>query len=252
VHFGYESDRQILEGVSFIVQPKQTVAIVGETGCGKTTIGKLLLKIIEPNQGSIQFGRHDLSQLKREAIRKAIGVVPQDTVLFNDTLGHNVRYGNVSATDDEVRAALRLAGMGEFLDQLASGLETEVGARGLKLSGGEKQRIAIARVILKNPPIVLLDEATSSLDVSTERQVQTNLEMLSSDRTTLVIAHRLSTIRYADLILVMHDGIISESGNFDDLLAANGRFKALWDMQQRASDLDEPDLSDIVEDWKKN
>lgn len=252
VHFAYESERPILQGVSFTVQPKQTVAIVGETGCGKTTIGKLLLKIIEPNQGSIQFGRHDLSQLKREAIRKAIGVVPQDTVLFNDTLGHNVRYGNVSATDDEVRAALRLAGMGEFLDQLASGLETEVGARGLKLSGGEKQRIAIARVILKNPPIVLLDEATSSLDVSTERQVQTNLEMLSSDRTTLVIAHRLSTIRYADLILVMHDGIISESGNFDDLLAANGRFKALWDMQQRASDPDDTDLADVVEDWKKN
>jgi ABC-type transport system involved in Fe-S cluster assembly fused permease/ATPase subunit len=210
------------------------------------------LKIIEPNQGSIQVGTNDLLQLKREAIRKTIGIVPQDTVLFNDTLGHNVRYGNVSATDDEVRAALGLAGMGEFLDQLASGLETEVGARGLKLSGGEKQRIAIARVILKNPPIVLLDEATSSLDVSTERQVQTNLEMLSSDRTTLVITHRLSTIRYADLILVMHDGIISESGNFDDLLAANGRFKVLWDMQQRAGDLDDTDPADVLEDWKKS
>ena len=202
VHFAYESERPILQGVSLTVQPKQTVAIVGETGCGKTTIGKLLLKIIEPHQGVIRFGSNELSQLKRHAIRDAIGVVPQDTVLFNDTLGYNVRYGNIAASDGEVLSALNAAGMGEFLEQLSDGLETEVGARGLKLSGGEKQRIAIARVILKNPDILLLDEATSSLDISTERQVQKNLDDLASDRTTLVIAHRLSTIRHADLILV--------------------------------------------------
>lgn len=235
VHFAYEAERPILKGVSLTVQPKQTVAIVGETGCGKTTIGKLLLKIIEPDQGVIRFGSNDLSQLQRHAVRDAIGVVPQDTVLFNDTLGYNVRYGNIDASDDEVRDALKAAGMGEFLEQLSAGLETEVGARGLKLSGGEKQRIAIARVILKNPDILLLDEATSSLDISTERQVQKNLDDLASDRTTLVIAHRLSTIRHANLILVMRDGVIQESGDFEALIAKNGQFKSLWDLQQIAN-----------------
>ena len=235
VHFAYEAERPILQGVSLTVQPKQTVAIVGETGCGKTTIGKLLLKIIEPDQGVIRFGSNELSQLQRHAVRDAIGVVPQDTVLFNDTLGYNVRYGNIDASDDEVREALKAAGMGEFLEQLSAGLETEVGARGLKLSGGEKQRIAIARVILKNPDILLLDEATSSLDISTERQVQKNLDDLASDRTTLVIAHRLSTIRHADLILVMRDGMIQESGDFEALIAKKGQFKSLWDLQQIAN-----------------
>ena len=235
VHFAYEAERPILRGVSLTVQPKQTVAIVGETGCGKTTIGKLLLKIIEPDQGVIRFGSNELSQLQRHAVRDAIGVVPQDTVLFNDTLGYNVRYGNIDASDDEVREALKAAGMGEFLEHLSAGLETEVGARGLKLSGGEKQRIAIARVILKNPDILLLDEATSSLDISTERQVQKNLDDLASDRTTLVIAHRLSTIRHADLILVMRDGMIQESGDFEALIAKKGQFKSLWDLQQIAS-----------------
>ena len=233
VHFAYEPDRPILKGISFAVQPNQTVAIVGETGCGKTTIGKLLLKIITPNEGAILFGSDSLSALKREAVRNAIGVVPQDTVLFNDTLGHNVRYGNISATDDDVRQALYSAGMGDFLAQLSAGLDTEVGARGLKLSGGEKQRIAIARVILKNPSILLLDEATSSLDVSTERQIQQNLDELTTDRTTLIIAHRLSTIRHADLILVLSDGVIVESGNFDSLIEADGQFKNLWDLQQQ-------------------
>ena len=235
VHFAYEAERPILKGISLIVQPKQTVAIVGETGCGKTTIGKLLLKIIEPHQGVIRFGSNELSQLKRHAVRDAIGVVPQDTVLFNDTLGYNVRYGNIAASDREVCDALNAAGMGEFLEQLSLGLDTEVGARGLKLSGGEKQRIAIARVILKNPDILLLDEATSSLDISTERQVQKNLDDLASDRTTLVIAHRLSTIRHADLILVMRDGVIQESGDFEALIAKNGLFKSLWDLQQIAN-----------------
>ena len=235
VHFAYEAERPILQGVSLTVRPKQTVAIVGETGCGKTTIGKLLLKIIEPHQGVIRFGSNELSQLKRHAVRDAIGVVPQDTVLFNDTLGYNVRYGNIAASDREVRGALDAAGMGEFLEQLSAGLETEVGARGLKLSGGEKQRIAIARVILKNPDILLLDEATSSLDISTERQVQKNLDDLASDRTTLVIAHRLSTIRHADLILVMREGVIQESGDFEALIAEDGLFKSLWDLQQIAN-----------------
>jgi len=248
VHFSYEQDRPILEGISFSVRPKQTVAIVGETGCGKTTIGKLLLKIIEPDRGTIRFGSHDLSQLKREAVRDAIGVVPQDTVLFNDTLGHNVRYGNISATDDQVRDALHSAGMGDFLEQLSAGLDTEVGARGLKLSGGEKQRIAIARVILKNPSILLLDEATSSLDVSTERQVQRNLDELATHRTTLVIAHRLSTIRHADLILVMSQGMVIESGNYETLIAADGQFKCLWDMQQHASKKHENEVVGLVTD----
>ena len=248
VHFSYEQDRPILEGISFSVRPKQTVAIVGETGCGKTTIGKLLLKIIEPDRGIIRFGSHDLSQLKREAVRDAIGVVPQDTVLFNDTLGHNVRYGNISATDDQVREALHSAGMGDFLEQLSAGLDTEVGARGLKLSGGEKQRIAIARVILKNPSILLLDEATSSLDVSTERQVQRNLDELATDRTTLVIAHRLSTIRHADLILVMGQGMIIESGDYETLIAADGQFKLLWDMQQHASNKHGNEIVGLVTD----
>ena len=248
VHFSYEQDRSILEGISFSVRPKQTVAIVGETGCGKTTIGKLLFKIIEPDRGTIRFGSHDLSQLKREAVRDAIGVVPQDTVLFNDTLGHNVRYGNISATDDQVREALHSAGMGDFLEQLSAGLDTEVGARGLKLSGGEKQRIAIARVILKNPSILLLDEATSSLDVSTERQVQRNLDELATDRTTLVIAHRLSTIRHADLILVMSQGMVIESGDYETLIAADGQFKLLWDMQQHASNKHENEIVGLMTD----
>ena len=249
VHFSYEQDRPILEGISFSVRPKQTVAIVGETGCGKTTIGKLLLKIIEPDRGTIRFGSlYDLSQLTREAVRDAIGVVPQDTVLFNDTLGHNVRYGNISATDDQVREALHSAGMGDFLEQLSAGLDTEVGARGLKLSGGEKQRIAIARVILKNPSILLLDEATSSLDVSTERQVQRNLDELATDRTTLVIAHRLSTIRHADLILVMGQGMVIESGDYETLIVADGQFKRLWDMQQHASNKHENEIVGLVTD----
>ena len=234
VHFSYDPSRPTLSGISFTVEPGQTVAIVGETGGGKTTIGKLLLKIIEPTHGSIGIGGKDTRELSRGAVRDAIGVVPQDTVLFNDTLSNNVRYGRVDASDEEVTRALEVSGLRDFVAGLPDGLATQVGARGLKLSGGEKQRIAIARVILKNPSILLFDEATSSLDAVTERQVQKNLEQLATDRTTIVIAHRLSTIKEADKILVIRDGEIVEQGHFSALLESSVLFKSLWDAQQRS------------------
>ena len=236
VHFSYDPNRRTLSGISFTVQPGQTVAIVGETGGGKTTIGKLLLKIIEPTHGSIHIGGQDTKELSRGAVRDAVGVVPQDTVLFNDTLSNNVRYGRVDASDQEVTRALEVSGLNEFVAGLPDGLATQVGARGLKLSGGEKQRIAIARVILKNPSILLFDEATSSLDAVTERQVQKNLEKLATDRTTIVIAHRLSTIKDADKILVIRDGEIVEQGHFLALIETSVLFKSLWDAQQRSKE----------------
>ena len=234
VHFSYDPSRPTLSGISFIVEPGQTVAIVGETGGGKTTIGKLLLKIIQPNHGSIYIGGKDTKELSRGAVRDAVGVVPQDTVLFNDALSNNVRYGRVDASDQEVTRALEVSGLREFVASLPEGLDTQVGARGLKLSGGEKQRIAIARVVLKNPPILLLDEATSSLDVVTEQQVQKNLEQIATDRTTIVIAHRLSTIKDADKILVIKDGEIVEQGHFSALIESSVIFKSLWDTQQKS------------------
>ena len=236
VHFSYDPNRRTLSGISFTVQPGQTVAIVGETGGGKTTIGKLLLKIIEPTHGSIHIGGQDTKELSRRAVRDAVGVVPQDTVLFNDTLSNNVRYGRVDASDQEVTRALEVSGLNEFVAGLPDGLATQVGARGLKLSGGEKQRIAIARVILKNPSILLFDEATSSLDAVTERQVQKNLEQLATDRTTIVIAHRLSTVKDADKILVIRDGEIVEQGHFLALIETSVLFKSLWDAQQRSKE----------------
>lgn len=234
VHFFYDPSRPTLSGISFTVEPGQTVAIVGETGGGKTTIGKLLLKIIEPARGSICIGGRDTNELSREAVRDAVGVVPQDTVLFNDSLSNNVRYGRIDASDEEVTRALEVSGLRDFVAGLPDGLATQVGARGLKLSGGEKQRIAIARVILKNPSILLFDEATSSLDAVTERQVQKNLERIATDRTTIVIAHRLSTIKEADKILVIRAGEIVEQGHFSALIESSVLFKSLWDTQQRS------------------
>jgi len=236
VHFSYDPSRPTLSGISFTVEPGQTVAIVGETGGGKTTIGKLLLKIIQPNHGSIYIGGKDTKQLSRGAVRDAVGVVPQDTVLFNDTLSNNVRYGRVDASDQEVIRALEVSGLREFVAGLPEGLATQVGARGLKLSGGEKQRIAIARVVLKNPPILLFDEATSSLDVVTEQQVQKNLEQIATDRTTIVIVHRLSTIKDADKIIVIKDGEIVEQGHFSALIESSVLFKSLWDTQQSSEE----------------
>ena len=236
VHFSYDPSRPTLSGISFTVESGQTVAIVGETGGGKTTIGKLLLKIIQPNHGSICIGGKDTKELSRGAVRDAVGVVPQDTVLFNDTLSNNVRYGRVDASDQEVNKALEVSGLSEFVAGLPDGLATQVGARGLKLSGGEKQRIAIARVILKNPSILLFDEATSSLDAVTERQVQKNLEQIATDRTTIVIAHRLSTIKDADKILVIKDGELVEQGHFSALIESSVLFKSLWDAQQKSKE----------------
>lgn len=234
VRFSYHSDRQIIDDISFRIEKGESVALVGETGSGKTTIGKLVLKIIEPTDGQIILGDYNLNRLSRRVVRNAIGVVPQETVLFNDTLGNNIRYGRINSNDSEVTHAAHRAGLGHFLEVLPEGLDTEVGARGLKLSGGEKQRIAIARVILKNPEILIFDEATSSLDVATERQIQRNLENISKGRTTLIITHRLSTIRNVDRIMLIKAGQLSESGSFRELMDKDGEFRALWESQQHA------------------
>src|SRR5476651_786774 len=217
VAFSYEPDRRILKGISFDVPAGKTVAVVGPSGAGKSTISRLLFRFYDLSGGRILIDNQDIAKVTQKSLRKAIGMVPQDTVLFNDTIRYNIRYGRWDATDAEVEEAARHAQIDSFIRISPHGYETEVGERGLKLSGGEKQRVAIARTILKAPPILLLDEATSALDSHTERDIQDALHLVSRDRTTLVIAHRLSTIVGADEIIVLDQGVIVERGTHREL-----------------------------------
>ena len=231
VAFSYEPDRQILEGVNFHVPAGQTYAVVGPSGGGKSTLARLLFRFYDVTDGAIRVDGLDVRAYTQASLRAAIGIVPQDTVLFNDTLGYNLRYGNPEASDEAVLAAIRAAHLDAFIAKLPQGLETTVGERGLKLSGGEKQRVAIARAMLKNPAILIFDEATSALDSESEKAIQAEIRAVSANRTTLIIAHRLSTIVDADCILVMDSGRIVESGPHAELLAAQGLYARLWALQ---------------------
>lgn len=232
VAFGYDPRRRILHDVSFEVPPGGTVAIVGPSGAGKSTIGRLLFRFYDPQDGRLTLDGQDIAAVTQASLRRQIGIVPQDTVLFNDTVYYNIAYGRPDATPAEIEDAARLAHIHAFVTGLPDGYQTMVGERGLKLSGGEKQRVAIARAILKNPRIMLFDEATSALDTATEKDIQANLREVARDRTTLVIAHRLSTVVDADDILVLDAGRIIERGRHADLLAHNGAYAALWRRQQ--------------------
>ena len=236
VHFAYVPERQILRGVTFEVPAGRTVAIVGPSGAGKSTISRLLFRFYEPTSGRILIDGQDIAEVQQASLRAAIGMVPQDTVLFNDTIGYNIQYGRWDATPEEVRQAADLAQIDRFINTLPEGYETSVGERGLKLSGGEKQRVAIARTILKGPPILVLDEATSALDSFTEREIQDALDRVSRGRTTLVIAHRLSTVVSADEIIVLDRGGIVERGTHAELLARGGTYAAMWNRQREADE----------------
>lgn len=235
VEFGYDPRRPILKGVSFTVPAGRTVAIVGPSGAGKSTISRLLFRFYDPNSGGILIDGQDISTITQSSLRAAIGIVPQDTVLFNDTIFYNIAYGRPGASVEEVERAAKLAHIHDFVLRLPDGYKSMVGERGLKLSGGEKQRVAIARTILKQPDILLFDEATSALDTHTEREIQANLREVSRGRTTLVIAHRLSTVIDADEIIVLEDGSIVERGRHAELLARRGAYAAMWTRQQEAA-----------------
>ena len=231
VYFGYDKERGILKGVSLTVKPGQTVAIVGSSGSGKSTIGRLLFRFYDVVGGAMRIDGQDLRDVTQESLHAQVGVVPQDTVLFNDTVHYNIAYGRPTASEEEIVAAAKAAKIHDFIVSLPDGYATTVGERGLKLSGGEKQRVGIARTLLKNPPILLLDEATSALDTETEREIQAELKAMAQGRTVITIAHRLSTIADADLIVVLEDGKIVEQGTHDDLLASEGRYANLWNRQ---------------------
>jgi ATP-binding cassette subfamily B protein len=232
VDFGYDPERRILHDVSFEVPAGRKVAVVGASGSGKSTLARLLFRFYDVDAGRITIDGQDLRDVKQASVRAAIGVVPQDTVLFNDTIYYNIAYGRPEATREQVENAARVAHIADFIARLPGGWETTVGERGLKLSGGEKQRVSIARTVLKDPPILVFDEATSALDSRTEKSIQAELAEISRDRTTLVIAHRLSTIVDADEILVLDHGRIVERGSFRELLDADGRFAEMWRLQQ--------------------
>jgi ATP-binding cassette subfamily B protein len=234
VRFSYDPERPILKGLSFEVPAGKTVAIVGPSGAGKSTISRLLFRLYDISGGRILIDGQDIRDVTQESLRASIGMVPQDTVLFNDTIRYNIRYGRWDATDAEVEEAASLAQIDSFIRRSPKGYETEVGERGLKLSGGEKQRVAIARTVLKAPPILLLDEATSALDSHTEQEIQIALERVSRNRTSLVIAHRLSTIVGADEIIVLDQGRIAERGTHSQLLAADGLYASMWNRQREA------------------
>lgn len=239
VSFAYDPARPILRNVSFEVPSGKTVAIVGPSGAGKSTISRLLYRFYDVQQGSVTIDDQDIRDVTQVSLRHAIGMVPQDTVLFNDTIAYNIRYGRPDASEEDVEQAAKLAQIDRFIRLLPEGYQAMVGERGLKLSGGEKQRVAIARTILKAPPILILDEATSALDTATEQDIQQSLDLVSRGRTTLVIAHRLSTVISADEIIVLKDGQIAERGNHRDLLDKGGLYASMWDRQREANEAEE-------------
>lgn len=236
VSFHYSPDRPILKNLSFEVPSGKSVAIVGPSGSGKSTISRLLFRFYDPVDGAVEIDGQDIRDVSQASVRRAIGIVPQDTVLFNDTIGYNIRYGRPDATDDEMKNAARLAKIDEFVARLPQGYQSMVGERGLKLSGGEKQRVAIARTILKNPKILVFDEATSALDTQTEQGIQASLREVAKDRTAVVIAHRLSTVVECHKILVLKDGVIVEEGRHQELLALGGEYARMWRLQAEAQD----------------
>ncbi|MEC7303287.1 MAG: ATP-binding cassette domain-containing protein, partial [Pseudomonadota bacterium] len=236
VEFSYDKRRPILKDVTFTVPSGKTVAIVGPSGAGKSTISRLLFRFYDVTGGKIKIDDQDVRDVEQLSLRDAIGIVPQDTVLFNDTVFYNIAYGRTDATREEVEAAAKMARIHDFIKGLPDGYEAMVGERGLKLSGGEKQRVAIARTILKNPSILLFDEATSALDTHTEREIQVSLREVSRNRTTLIIAHRLSTVVHADEIIVLSEGTILERGTHAELLSKGGQYAEMWHQQHQGSD----------------
>ncbi|MGL4575119.1 MAG: ATP-binding cassette domain-containing protein, partial [Burkholderiaceae bacterium] len=235
VSFSYEKERAILHDVNLEIPAGTKCAVVGTSGAGKSTLARLLFRFYDVNSGGITVDGQDIRSVTQESLRRAIGIVPQDTVLFNDTIGYNIAYGKPGASMDEVQAAAVAAQIHDFILSLPQGYDTVVGERGLKLSGGEKQRVAIARTLLKNPPILIFDEATSALDSRTEQAIAAQLKAISTDRTTLIIAHRLSTVVDADQIVVMEGGRVIERGSFDELIARDGAFARMWELQSAES-----------------
>jgi ATP-binding cassette subfamily B protein len=236
VSFAYDRRRPIVTDLSLTIPPGRTFAIVGSSGAGKSTISRLLYRFYDVTRGRIMIDGQDISRVTQHSLRAAVGMVPQDTVLFNDTIRYNIRYGRPKASDEEVYMAAKLAHIHEFVMSLPQGYETMVGERGLKLSGGEKQRVSIARTILKGPPILILDEATSALDTRTEQEIQKALRQVAQNRTTIVIAHRLSTVIDADEIIVLEAGRIAERGRHEELLKKQGIYFAMWTRQREADE----------------
>jgi len=236
VYFAYDAERQILNGVSFDIKPGQTLAVVGPSGAGKSTIARLLYRFYDITGGRITIDGQELRDVTQSSLRSAIGIVPQDTVLFNDTIGYNIGYGREGANQAEIEEAARGASIHGFIESLPDQYAAKVGERGLKLSGGEKQRVAIARTLLKNPPVLILDEATSALDSRTESEIQATLERISERRTTIIIAHRLSTVVNADQIIVLEAGRVAEKGTHLQLLRKNGLYADMWARQQNEAE----------------